>query len=103
MRISDWSSDVCSSDLFVEDLVQGGVERLRGGQVAAERLFDHYPRAPGATAGVERPDHGREQARRDRQVVQRVFGGAQFLAQALEGAGVVVVADRKSTRLHSSP
>src|SRR3546814_12204386 len=47
MRISDWSSDVCSSDL---------------------------------------------QARRDRQVVQRVFGGAQFLAQALEGAGVVVVA-----------
>src|SRR3546814_21090769 len=65
MRISDWSSDVCSSDLFVEDLVQGGVERLRGGQVAAERLFDHYPRAPGATAGVERPDHGREQARRD--------------------------------------
>src|SRR3546814_3645280 len=38
MRISDWSSDVCSSDL------------------------------------------------------QRVFGGAQFLAQALEGAGVVVVA-----------
>src|SRR3546814_18482196 len=38
MRISDWSSDVCSSDL------------------------------------------------------QRVFGGAQFLAQALEGAGVAVVA-----------
>src|SRR3546814_219807 len=50
------------------------------------------PRAPGAAAGVERADHGREQARRDRQVVQRVFGGAQFLAQALEGAGVVVVA-----------
>src|SRR3546814_4213012 len=99
-------------------LVQGGVERLRGSQVAAEGLLDHHPRAPGAAAGVERADHGREQARRDRQVVQRVFGGAQFLAQALEGAGVVVVAvdvaqlrrvlfdsrlvDRKSTRLNSS-
>src|SRR3546814_10226321 len=77
---------------LVEDLVERGVERLRGGQVAAEGLFHHHPRAAGAAAGVERADHGREQARRDRQVVQRVFGAAQRLAQALEGAGVVVVA-----------
>src|SRR3546814_3717430 len=80
MRISDWSSDVCSSDLpqrfeegvgeaeiqqvlhsllaqvmvdaedrrLVEDLVERGVERLRGGQVAAEGLFHHNPRAAGA-------------------------------------------------------
>src|SRR3546814_12273666 len=92
MRISDWSSDVCSSDLpqrfeegvgeaeiqqvlhsllaqvmvdaedrrLVEDLVERGVERLRGGQVAAEGLFHHHPRAAGAAAGVERADHGRE-------------------------------------------
>src|SRR3546814_10914519 len=36
MRISDWSSDVCSSDLYVaprscfgQDIVEGNVQRLR--------------------------------------------------------------------------
>src|SRR3546814_19809254 len=47
MRISDWSSDVCSSDLLVDRLVDRtgiadtGRNRLRGGRMAAgvtERL-----------------------------------------------------------------
>src|SRR3546814_7934675 len=35
MRISDWSSDVCSSDLHLGDLAQGRVRLLRGGRVDA--------------------------------------------------------------------
>src|SRR3546814_17324978 len=34
MRISDWSSDVCSSDLHVKDVIQ----RLALGQRAAQRV-----------------------------------------------------------------
>src|SRR3546814_1117202 len=31
MRISDWSSDVCSSDLFAQCLVEAGMVGLAGG------------------------------------------------------------------------
>src|SRR3546814_13779804 len=35
MRISDWSSDVCSSDLFPRDLALGvGLEERRGASLA---------------------------------------------------------------------
>src|SRR3546814_9117495 len=34
MRISDWSSDVCSSDLVVDELVAHGIDV--GGQVGAD-------------------------------------------------------------------
>src|SRR3546814_1332849 len=54
MRISDWSSDVCSSDLFVaakllvhlaeENLVDRGLGRQRGTPRSSERR-GHYPRA----------------------------------------------------------
>src|SRR3546814_5423439 len=54
MRISDWSSDVCSSDLFVaakllvhlaeENLVGRGLGRQRGTPRSSERR-GHYPRA----------------------------------------------------------
>src|SRR3546814_8148370 len=43
MRISDWSSDVCSSDLVDAD--------VEDGEAAV---------APGVALGIERADHGRD-------------------------------------------
>src|SRR3546814_3987055 len=49
MRISDWSSDVCSSDLLVRHRVDG--ERVGGGQ----RVGRHdHPRRVGAPRSEER-------------------------------------------------
>src|SRR3546814_2823507 len=44
MRISDWSSDVCSSDLRGHDLRAGGLADLSGVVVAARRY--HRAGAP---------------------------------------------------------
>src|SRR3546814_7203597 len=106
MRISDWSSDVCSSDLVVErgdvdagvaDLavdvrarrgvlaVQGdGVE---GGGQARGRLADRQvmEAAVGALGRAFAGDHA-----------DRIFAGA---AVGVDAAGV---GDRKSTRLNAS-
>src|SRR3546814_17593415 len=83
-------------------LVQGGVERLRGSQVAAVGLLDHHPRAPGAAAGVERANHGREQASPDSQAVTTLIGGAHLLPPPHEGYGGVVfgVAPTQSRTSH---
>src|SRR3546814_5973779 len=66
MRISDWSSDVCSSDLGV-----GVREALRGDQ--------HQPVEP---HGLERP--------RGRADVARVLGADQHDADAVGGGGIEV-------------
>src|SRR3546814_9135356 len=50
MRISDWSSDVCSSDLCLELDAQGcplGFRR-RGGECRRRRLVRHDSQRPGA-------------------------------------------------------
>src|SRR3546814_12280781 len=85
MRISDWSSDVCSSDLLSKRLTHGYrttlcesfVQFLDGGQVV--EIVDHHPRTlpqplfravghpvqlfePGAIAEVE-PEIGRASCR----------------------------------------
>src|SRR3546814_1232124 len=53
MRISDWSSDVCSSDLWVPDFAQGQVRDLRvrwaleeAGLAYRERLLDARQERP---------------------------------------------------------
>src|SRR3546814_4604114 len=59
MRISDWSSDVCSSDLEVE-LVDEPLQRLRFFQrveVFALDVLDQRHRDHGAVVG--KADHGR--------------------------------------------
>src|SRR3546814_3199040 len=48
MRISDWSSDVCSSDLFV-DLLRCDLSRRRAAGQALRRL--HQLRAPAIVEG----------------------------------------------------
>src|SRR3546814_232580 len=39
MRISDWSSDVCSSDLFPEDQVSDVTTRLLAAEITREQLY----------------------------------------------------------------
>src|SRR3546814_10162569 len=54
MRISDWSSDVCSSDLFgsVPMLVAGGRDRVQS-MALLEWLDEAYPQAPLLPPGIE--------------------------------------------------
>src|SRR3546814_4736734 len=100
MRISDWSSDVCSSDL----LDRGGANRLKGFGIA--RLLGHACSETGET---------RQTA--DRQWRQRVLLYAGERAMTSENAtpfeetpemgdggchAGVLIKDRKSTRLNSS-
>src|SRR3546814_3681144 len=109
MRISDWSSDVCSSDLTGpveeaevaplghEPLVHG----VHGDDVVLERAVP--------AVGLHRREADQEHLRAPRpgQVDQRtdlVLPGDEGLwrARGDGGAGGVDVAERKSTRLNSS-
>src|SRR3546814_4120477 len=95
MRISDWSSDVCSSDLgdidppAVEaDGRQHAVEQLPGGTdeglalavlLAARRLADDHD--AGFRVAVVEAEIGR------RRLQRAAFEGFQRLADALDGGG----------------
>src|SRR3546814_6683160 len=116
MRISDWSSDVCSSDLAMQpaeldlddaghllarqaveqqDLVQA-VEELRP-EGAPHHL--HHLLAHGGTVlplRLAREDLGAEVGGQDDEGVAEVDGAALAVGQA------AVVQDRKSTRMNSS-
>src|SRR3546814_8458725 len=100
MRISDWSSDVCSSDLVLSP-VRREVE-IDLAAAAADRvdppLHQLEPAEP--VAGRLRAAHGIEGIAPD--------AAAEGTRRALEskhfsdGGAVVGKADRKSTRLNSS-
>ena len=77
---------------LVESAQEDLVERLRRVEVVAERLLDDDPGARGAARLAELLHDQLEQAGRDGQVVGRVLGGAEFLAEGLEGRRVLVVA-----------
>src|SRR3546814_18147461 len=96
MRISDWSSDVCSSDLLAGDRVADvddfqAAAALR--RAALERGVDPAPRRADAArvgssvrqrvAGAERhpPSHGRRNARRAR------TGGSRWKPRTRGGRG----------------
>src|SRR3546814_1123144 len=88
MRISDWSSDVCSSDLLARLEIHGAVLDLEddvGGERAVERL-ELAIRLPGAVLGiVGRIDEG---APDDDAVVRAKRGGKHV--GALGMAAVIV-------------
>src|SRR3546814_2066250 len=101
MRISDWSSDVCSSDLdrdLPHDLVHFVVEGVLGlkagvfGQIAA-----------GGDAGGFRVDaaEGVRDAKDHRRTVRKQAAKGQRLVKA-QGREGELSEDRKSTRLNSS-
>ena len=70
--------------LFVETAMQRFVQFDRRGQVAAERLLDDDAGAIGAAGIAELIGRRREQARRQRQVMQRVLRVAERGAQPRE-------------------
>src|SRR3546814_7063901 len=61
MRISDWSSDVCSSDLFATEEDAFGFFHAGGGEDACACAEDH---AGGGVFGDEKHDAGRDAFRR---------------------------------------
>src|SRR3546814_6093452 len=119
MRISDWSSDVCSSDLLTLQQTQGRLRIAEGALAAAAGyrpdvalpLADWNPQA----AHIEMPaptlDELMTRAREARPELLAAQAGEQAAAGAVRAArgsalpslSVSASADRKSTRLNSSP
>src|SRR3546814_5114000 len=104
MRISDWSSDVCSSDLVDEYLAKVPVGILAGPQVkpvaANRRLLRVAPTAGRQAEPVAKRHRLITGRRRRRNRIRRqgkIQRLAQFRAIPLDGDR-----DRKSTRLNSS-
>ena len=71
--------------------LRDAVELPRGGQVAAERLFDDDARMLGQVRGTEPFDHRREERGRDGEVVRRAPSATQRLLDRRERARVVIV------------
>src|SRR3546814_4392885 len=104
MRISDWSSDVCSSDLHLQEI--GGAGIARGSEVGdrlhlllriADAARDNRA-AETARSGVEHPAARCQVV--GKAVVQHVAGAkASGEKRALQPPEA---RDRKSTRLNSS-
>src|SRR3546814_1573424 len=114
MRISDWSSDVCSSDLHAADLhsfltaLIGETEIDRGARL---RLLGRFAREDFRDAlpdGVD-PVHDSSRARgrsRDGSPLSRVIPAPEYYRAAMRPIGELKIfsagKDRKSTRLNSS-
>src|SRR3546814_5299771 len=104
MRISDWSSDVCSSDLLAELLKKTQIVVEEQPQivdaVAQHRhaLHAHAERVAGIFFGI---DTDRLQHLRMHDAAAQHFQPARAVIR-LGPADVYIGADRKSTRLNSS-
>src|SRR3546814_10564835 len=104
MRISDWSSDVCSSDLRPALALADADDAVAGGELAA---------GLGRTAGDQVPDHHHvvlllqlraDALERQRHALVEALGAArvEVVGMRVDRRGVGVEEDRKSTRLNSS-
>src|SRR3546814_3670794 len=96
MRISDWSSDVCSSDL------SGRLRNPRTDErqhLPLRRLFEHRGSDRGSRGreGVKPFNYERAHAPADAARIVASTPGARFIA-----GGTNLLEDRKSTRLNSS-
>src|SRR3546814_5958522 len=99
MRISDWSSDVCSSDLFLAAVglcAAAGLAGIASVPAALGMAACWAAVISGAGIAARRWGNGRDLGAADRITLARAFVTSLSAAAA-------VVADRKSTRLNSSP
>src|SRR3546814_10382861 len=88
MRISDWSSDVCSSDLKVEITVSGDTTLLVGEQVDREEMEEINAKLqPGFQPAEGKPV---------------LLGITKASLQTRSFISAASFQDRKSTRLNSS-
>src|SRR3546814_9836682 len=101
MRISDWSSDVCSSDLFARD--EGDADPLL--RVQQDRIGPVRRQRAGTRAehpeGVPVQVHGMRMRRAVEDL--RHVAAARFEFRERRRHACVASLDRKSTRLNSSP
>src|SRR3546814_10729195 len=112
LRISDWSSDVCSSDLSVAPIEQGtrimgqldnrpdGVDVYPGDQ----HDFDSYPQGNQALSRMQSPVYVHADNPHERLYIAALDGTGNSMSQdAPENWRVVAkISDRKRTRLNSS-
>src|SRR3546814_3910777 len=99
MRISDWSSDVCSSDLHHRAVDAGDVQQALHPQQVVAAIGHQHVEPGGQHVPFEWLVKGQAE-RLDRAVVPvdvdaTVFGGEMLVT-------MIVAVDRKSTRLNSS-
>src|SRR3546814_10288709 len=97
MRISDWSSDVCSSDLRIDR----GVARKIGHPHAAAQIDERRRRAD----LVRQPRRERDRLRLrlgDRGAIERLRSGKDMKALPV-GPGVQQAADQRRHRLRIDP
>src|SRR3546814_8259018 len=103
MRISDWSSDVCSSDL----LGGASVDAVGAAAVDYLRLFAlvsigwMWTRMATVAAAEQSPLHSAKLAVANF-YAQRILPQARGLATSISAGEAPIMADRKSTRLNSS-
>src|SRR3546814_5909391 len=102
MRISDWSSDVCSSDLLLPVRLRGG-DRVLGGALTWDTPARLAPFADDSTfADLTLP--GDVMIRRQVLAEHSLDLGEQSWARLSDGTPLVTAdRDRKSTRRKSSP
>src|SRR3546814_10676327 len=96
MRISDWSSDVCSSDLSTtKPFILGEIEAIE--RMRAINDGDAFPFK--SLTGTDEPEHG---------VLRKLFTplfqnqGMKAMEPRVRAIARAHVEDRKSTRLNSS-
>src|SRR3546814_15862697 len=82
MRISDWSSDVCSSDLLVAHRLKFADEQAEGGAMLGDRAVavddDHLPAL--AQCGAQPPQEDRKSVVEGKSVSERVdLGGRRIM------------------------
>src|SRR5215472_5061038 len=75
---------------------QESIQLPRRGEIVAEGLFDNYPGARRAARFDQLFHNSAEQYRRNRQVMRRMPGILEFLAQRLKRGRVLVIAGHVS-------
>src|SRR3546814_8664959 len=106
MRISDWSSDVCSSDLVDAQAVAASRLPLDGAKAAADPARDAFVERylrRGIDAGVEMKSlSGASGGEGGYAVPREIDGSIAATPMALSPIRSIATVDRKSTRLNSS-
>src|SRR3546814_3861573 len=110
MRISDWSSDVCSSDLYALVSFEGACPRYYVGsskrltaRLGAHLSFARSTKLRGHSAGGRLLAPVAARRRRTLVLILETCPGADSASlQRREHAWMIAARDRKSTRLNSS-
>src|SRR3546814_4651915 len=111
MRISDWSSDVCASDLIGGDVAADAVDGLEadvGDRIAGRLVRGGLAIDPQGEIGVRSIDlvgeSGFERRRRKIRGDAIEFGARRIVAERRDMRELLLhlTGDRKSTRLNSS-